>query len=214
MYPHRIRLLGPWDCERIGAPQLAGSKPQHIAPPICFRDKGLRGTLRLTRRFGYPGRIDSYEHVWLTFAEVADQAAATLNDQPLGTGLAGTFEMEVTPLLAARNRLEIVLNAESEGAGLGEVALEVRRDAFLRGLRAIEEPGGTLRVTGSVVGTGGPLELYALAGGRTAYYCPTEAAPEGKPFDLAILPESPTREIRVELVCGAEQWYVVDVTVE
>ena len=122
--------------------------------------------------------------------------------------------MEVTPLLAARNRLEIVLNAESEGAGLGEVALEVRRDAFLRGLRARAEPDGTLRVTGSVVGTGGPLELYALAGGRTAYYCPTEAAPEGKPFDLAILPESPTREIRVELVCGAEQWYVVDVTVE
>src|SRR6266404_5295860 len=130
MYPHRIRLLGPWDCQPIAASGEA-APPCHITPPLRLRDAGLAGPLRLTRRFGYPGRIDSYEHVWLTFADVADRADVALNDQPLGTGLAGAFEMEITPLLASRNRLDVRLDADSDVAGLGEVALEVRRDAFL-----------------------------------------------------------------------------------
>ena len=29
MYPHRIRLLGPWDCEALDSPSSA----QHITPP-------------------------------------------------------------------------------------------------------------------------------------------------------------------------------------
>src|SRR6266446_685850 len=85
MYPHRIRLLGPWDCDSIGA--SAQPAPPHVTPPIRFQELGLCGQLRLIRRFGYPGRIDPYEHVWLTFADVADRAAITLNDQPIGTEL-------------------------------------------------------------------------------------------------------------------------------
>ena len=209
MYPHRIRLLGPWDCEPITLHQ----PPQHVTPPMVFHTLGLRGQIRLTRRFGYPGRIDFYEHVWLTFADLTDGADIALNETVIGVGMAGAFEAEVTPLLAQRNCLEIVLDARSETAGLGEVALEVRRDAFLRGVRAAATPDGTIRVTGSVVGHGQPLDLYALGGGQTVYYSPTEAATEGKSFDFVVPSQSPVREMRVELVCGAEQWYVVELPI-
>src|SRR5947199_2618117 len=131
MYPHRIRLLGPWDYESIVAPGEPAATPGRITPPVRLHSIGLHGRLKLTRRFGYPGRIDPYEHVWLAFSEVADRADIALNDQPLGAELAASFEMEVTHLLEARNRLVVHLEAESSSAGLGEVALEVRRDAFL-----------------------------------------------------------------------------------
>src|SRR5579859_6612977 len=148
MYPHRIRLLGPWECEPL-APALP---PRRFVPPARLRDVGLlnfAGTVRLTRRFGYPGRIDSYEHVWLTFADIVGVADITLNDHLVASAVTGAAEFEVTPRLAPRNRLDVLLHADSDAAGLpGEIALEVRRDAFLRQIAAHGDRDGKVCVTG------------------------------------------------------------------
>jgi hypothetical protein len=214
MYPHRIRLRGPWDCQ----PVAPDGPARRITPPARLRDAGLAGfagRVRLTRRFGYPGRIDSYEHVWLTFAEVTGRAQVMLNGVRLGADRFGTFEFDVTDRLADRNALEIVLDAEDDEAGLaGEVAMEIRRDAFLRDVRAAEQPDSTLRVTGQVVGRAEPLELYVLADGKALFYSPISAHPDGHPFDVASPEAATSRQVRVELVHVAERWYEVAVPVE
>jgi hypothetical protein len=214
MYPHRIRLHGPWDCEPI-EPGLAPSAVRRFVPPARVCDAGLAsfaGRARLTRRFGYPGRIDDYEHVWLTFTGVVGAAQVALNGEVLGSGLTGSFEFEVTRLLGARNRLEVILDAASDDAGLmGEIALEVRRDAFLRDVAAACTPDGTIRVTGVVVGKSAvPLELYVLAGRQTAGYATIEPRPDGAAFDLACTPEGVATHVRVELIGVADVWYVAE----
>ena len=90
---------------------------------------GFDGRVRFRRRFGYPGRIDVYERVWLTFEGVADDAAIRLNDRVLerNAEAGATLEFDVTSLLQARNGLVVDVEGTAERGGLwGEVALEVR----------------------------------------------------------------------------------------
>jgi hypothetical protein len=210
MYPHRIRLLGPWDCEAIAPDQTVAAS--RFTPPGRLSDMGQTGRVRLVRRFGYPGRIDSYEHVWLTIADVGGGADISLNGHLLIAAFAGTCEFEVTPLLEARNRLEVAVDVHA--GVLGEVALEIRRDAFLRAVAAHTGEDGTVRVTGQVIGTSArPLELYVLADGRNTAYTMIEGRPEGQPFEIFFQSEALAPEIRVELVHVAERWYAVEIAV-
>src|SRR5260370_41546953 len=121
MYPHTIRLRGPWEVEPVA--RMVRSADGHVetlATPVPPRfrmtmpgrwDQGgladFVGRLRFRRRFGYPGRIDAHERVWLTFAGVPGAAEAWLNDQTLGRhdGPAEPFEFEGTDLLNGRNEL-------------------------------------------------------------------------------------------------------------
>src|SRR5262249_56850076 len=119
--------------------------------------------VRCRRRFGYPGRIDDYERVWLTFAGIEGAADVWLNGESLGRH-AGACEFDVTRLLRQRNELVVDVAAPSDAGGLwGEVALEVRCTAFLRGVRMWAVPavaGVELHAAGEVVGTAErPLEL-------------------------------------------------------
>jgi hypothetical protein len=185
-YPHRIRLRGPWRSEPLGS------------------------GARRSRRFGYPGRIDDDERVWLTFAGAAGRVAVSLNGQALGThqGVAD-FEHEVTALLAARN--EVVMEVADGDASWAEVAMEVRRTAFLRGVRATAE-AGQMRVVGEVVGTAArPLELYVLLDGHTTHYTTIEPAETGRPFEVTAVNSG--RWLRVELIDGGSVWYVVEMPV-
>jgi hypothetical protein len=184
-YPHRIRLRGPWQ----SAPCAGG--------------------VRRARRFGYPGRIDADERVWLTFGGAGGRVAVSLNGHALGTHDGGLpFEHDVTGLLAARN--EVVMEVEGGGAQ-GDVALEIRRTAFLRGVRATAEGGG-IRVTGLVVGSAArPLELYVLLDGHTAHYATAAPSPEGHRFEAVV--GGTGREVRVELVDGGSVWYAVELPV-
>jgi hypothetical protein len=191
MYPHRIRLRHPWQCEALGP-----------------------GRLRFRRGFGYPGRIDAHERVWLTFADVPGPADVRLNGQPLGRSGPGSFEFEVTPLLRPRNELVV----EVEGGGLGEVALEVRCTAFLRDVRRRADVRGDradLHVTGRVVGVAErPLELYVVVGRSPAAYEVVTATAEGQPFHVVVpglavpAPEGGAGVVvKVDLVNGATVWY-------
>jgi hypothetical protein len=228
MYPHRIRLRGPWQCEPLV--RLSNEADAPLPPPLSmtmpcrWRDGGLPGfggLVRFRRRFGYPGRIDAYERVWLTFAEIEGAAEIRLNGHALGEldKSAQDVEFEVTALLGARNELSVEVNATGDEGGLwGEVALEVRCTAYLRQVRFHPVADGNIRrlaVNGGVVGTcDRTLELYVIAGRSTVAYRTVEASPNGEAFQILSdpLPGEPEIEmpVRVELVNGACTWFVFE----
>jgi hypothetical protein len=172
------------------------------------------GKVRCVRRFGYPGRIDAHERVWLTFAGVDATSEAALNGRPLGrhTG-EGPFEFEITSLLKPRNELVVLVDSPNPRGGLwGEVAMEIRCPAFLRGLCCRETDGGRLHVEGEVVGDSArPLDLYVLVQNATVAYAVVEA---GKSFQLtsdAVPSDTAGEAVRLELVDGALVWYAEEV---
>jgi len=238
MYPHRIRLRGPWECEPLarlvrradGAHELVtqGLPPGlRMTMPARWRDGGLpgfAGRVRLRRRFGYPGRIDAYERVWLTCAGLEGVADVRLNEVALGrrAGADGQFEFDVTALLQPRNELTVDVEDATGAGGLwGEVALEVRCTAFLRQVLARWVEAGdrlSLHLSGELVGTcAGPLDLYALAERATVLYAPLTADGGVRPWEL-VAAEVPAAclvapALRVELVHAAVVWYAVEVPI-
>jgi hypothetical protein len=233
MYPHRIRLRGPWDCEPLARQVIRADgsvdwKTSDLPPafrmtmPAPWNQGGLSsftGRMRLSRRFGFPRRLDEHERVWLMFAGITGSAKVSLNGHCLGGQLESdrAFEFEITSLLQERNRL--VVDGESatpDGGIWGEVALEIRCTAFLHDveIEARDEGGQVeLQVRGAVVGTSArPLEVYVLAGCSTIAYARVEP---GRSFVLLSerLPQErwqQTGEVRVELVEGATVWYGID----
>jgi hypothetical protein len=217
-YPHRIRLRGPWDCEPL-ARARAGELPPPVrmTGPCTWAEGGLpdfAGRVRFRRRFGYPGRIDPHERVWLTFAGAEERAEVALNGTALGRHEGpGRFEFEVTPLLLPRNELVVDVEGPAERGGLSaEVALEVRCTAFLRDVRVWAE-GGELHAAGEVVGFAeGPLELYIILDRSAAAYSTTQAAPGGVAFHLTgqAGQAGEGARVQVDLVSGATVWYTVE----
>jgi len=192
--------------------------------PCRWSEGGLgifAGRVRFRRRFGYPGRIDCYERVWLTFAGLEGTADVILNGHGLGRQKedVARFEFDVTALLQQRN--ELVVEVESltgDGGLVGEVALEVRCSAYLRRIRmSVEER--QLHVCGELVGVcERPLDLYVLLDRATIGYTTLEASVEGRQFHLDSAwpddqdPAAP-HLVRVELVNGAMVWYAHEQTV-
>ncbi len=235
MYPHRIRLRGPWQCEPAAravkrvdgefemVPQ-ALPPPRPMTMPCRWGDGGLSdfaGRVLFRRRFGRPRRLDPHEVVWLTFVGVDTIALVTLNGCFLGRHeqAGGPFEFEVTELLLERNELVVEVEALSGNGGLwGEVALEVRAAAFLRDVRVWRELAeGTVRlhVQGEAVGMcDRPLDLYVLMGRSTIAYRPIQPTPAGQAFDLVYDGPIELAEIRIDLVNGAVVWYTVACTLE
>ena len=241
MYPHRIRLRGPWQCEPLARAvthadghvemvQQGLPPPCRMTLPCRWGEGGLgdfSGQVRFRRRFGMPRQLDSHELIWLTFAGADAIALVTLNGQFLGRHEQATepFEFEVTDLLRERNELVVDVEAQSGDGGFwDEVALEVRARAFLRRIRAWSELGdGTVRLhfQGEAVGTcERPLELYVLLNGSTIAYRTIQPTPAGQAFGLvhedrvADLGQTGSREVRIELVNGAVIWYTVACIVE
>jgi hypothetical protein len=224
MYPHRIRLRGPWDCEALAwAERRLGPLPPkgRMTMPCRWGEGGLgdfAGRVRFRRHFGWPGRLEAHERVWLTFAGVGGLAQVWLNGQVLGKqdGAAAPFEVEVTALLQIRNDLIVEIDGAGGQAGLwGEVALEVRCTAFPRAVRWWTVPVGEavqLHVAGDLVGVSErPLELYTLVDGQTVIYTTLEPTPSGTSFHLRSENLPGTRhEVRLEVVNGARIWYVVE----
>jgi hypothetical protein len=122
---HRIRLRGPWEVR-----PHSGAAAGRMTVPGTLRDggwAGFGGRVSFYRRFGRPSNLTDRETVWLIFEKVLGPAEVRLNDEQLGplTG-AGTFE--VTKSLAARNSVEVIVEATDDGCGVvGDVWLEVRR---------------------------------------------------------------------------------------
>jgi hypothetical protein len=177
---------------------------------------GYRGLARFTRKFGYPGKADpEFEHIWLTCEGCTDGADVRLNDTLLGQATGSSFAFDVTSLMTDRNRLEVMIDGQSDDAGLwGEVALEIRKDAYLANVHA-ERQGSNLRITGDAVGIAlQPLEMYTLLDNRNADYRTIAPCPAGTPFriELADVP-SVCESVRVELVHISSIWYVAELPV-
>jgi hypothetical protein len=226
MYPHRIRLRGPWECEPLAA---AGALPPRcrVTMPCRWGEVGLGafgGRVRCLRRFGMPRCIDAHERVWLTFAGADAAAAVWLNGAFLGRheGASDPFEFEITGLLQARNELRVEVEGPAETGGLwGEAALEIRCSAFVRGVR-IRSSGSIasarLHVAGEIVGSAErPLDVYVLLDGATVAYGMFPAAPAGNVFHLdsdELAPECcrapEPHMVRLDLVNGASMWYQIE----
>jgi hypothetical protein len=220
MYPHRIRLRGPWECKPIATADRSAPRSSRVTMPCRWPAAGLagfRGTAWFLRKFGYPGRIDTFEHVWLLFTGCTGCREIRLNGQVLTAAdpensRAETFTFEVTSLLTARNHLEVLIEGESDEAGLwGEVALEIRRGAWLSDVEGQATPTG-LQVTGRAIGAAPqPLEMYTIVDNRHADYRTIQPTPSGQSFhiDLPGFPSHP-RTIRVELIDVSTVWYAVE----
>lgn len=202
VYPHRIRLRGPWECEPLVSlrPGEALPPPRRMTMPCRWGEGGLgefAGRVRFRRRFGYPGRLDPEERVWLTFAGVSGAAEVWLNGQFLGRqpDHAGPFAYEVTALLRPRNELVVVVEATTPAGGLwGEVALEIRRTAYLHRLRAWQETGppGRVHLTGELCGSAAhPLDIYILWRGKRLLSATLVPQPPGQSFHLISEPLPP-----------------------
>jgi hypothetical protein len=182
-YPHRIRLRRPWECH------------------------AQETTVRCRRGFGYPGRIDAHERVWLTIDPGAARASVVLNEIPLGE-IRGSAEFEVTGLLQPRNVLVLeVERTAGQDEPWGEVALEVRCTAYLRNVRAWTD-GLTLHAAGEVAGFAEePLDLYLILDRSPLAETRVTA---GQPFVLsANAAAGPGQIVQVDLVNGAVVWYTM-----
>ena len=220
IYPHRIRLRGPWECVPIEARGGLLPMPRRVTMPGRFGDHGLAafaGRVRYVRKFGYPGRIDDHERIWITCAGMEGSAEIHLNDVVLATDYLGPFAFDVTAHMKQHNRLDVTIAADAERGGLwGEVALEIRCSAYLRDLSARPLPDGAIEVSGLVAGTcDRALELYAIADRAHVHYQLIDARPEGTPFRFRIPPAIPTvQHVRVDLVNVATVWYAWESTVD
>jgi hypothetical protein len=205
MYPHRIRLRGPWDCQplarsvtrsdgRVEWTEQGLPGALRMTMPCRWSEGGLpdfTGRMRYRRTFGSPRRLDDDERVWLTFAGVDASASVWLNGQSMGKheGAAEPFEFDITSILRQRNELIVEVESPNTYGGLyGEVALEVRCTAFLRSVRAWierEDAGESFHISGQVVGQSlYPLDLYAILGRSTVAYARAEPSIAGILFHL------------------------------
>lgn len=194
MYPHVIRLRGPWELSPLDAP--AGAARPLRLPAAA----GLGAPAWLVRRFGYPGRLDADERVFLTIAGAAGCLAAVVNHTPGPAPAGAWYEWDITALLAARNELRLHV------AGLPEeVALEVRRTAWLRGVE-VSRRGGGVRAVGEAVGRApAPLDLYLVADRRPAAEARIVPSELGERFCLESAHAGSS--VTVDLVGGAVVWY-------
>lgn len=216
MYPHRIRLRGPWEYEPLGSSALPKSR---MSVPCRWDEAGLKdfvGRVRFQRRFGRPRRLEAHERVWLTFDGVLESANVWLNGQSLGKCGSGIdpFEWEVTTLIDERNELTVEVESTKGPGGItGEVALEIRSSAFLRNVAIWISAAGKIHASGEVVGTAEQrLELYMIHGRRTAAYLPLESADGPMNFELISEIMEPGFEdiVRVELIAGATVLYGIE----
>jgi hypothetical protein len=210
MYPHRIRLRGPWECEPLASDLL----PRRVFMPSGWLDAGLagfRGKACFSRKFGYPGNADpATEHIWLTCDGLSGCRTIVLNGKTLSEDACTSFSFDVTKLLAQRNKLDVTIEGTNETEGLwGEVALEIRKDAYLSKVR-VERADAAVRIVGRVVGIADrPLELYTMIDGKHADYrtiAPTDA---GAPFEIDIA-DANALSVRLDLIHVSTIWYAVE----
>ena len=132
MYPHRINLRGPWQCETLDT--ALPKRVHRVNMPCRWADTPLNdcsGRIRCQRRFHWQKPLDAKERLFLVVGAADYRAEVTLNGQFLGKheGAFDPFEFEITHLVQASNDLSI--EVDSQGGLWGTVFLEVRRECFL-----------------------------------------------------------------------------------
>lgn len=129
MYPHRIRLRGPWqygpltrtvvDSGGVCAEPGACPSPGRLKIPASWQGTPLEsfcGRVEFRRTFRSPRTLDPEEHVWLVFEGVDYFAEVSLNGTLLGrhAGFFETFEFDVTRHRKLRNELTVRVDVPRE----------------------------------------------------------------------------------------------------
>ena len=188
MYPHVIRLRGPWEYRTLDGASLTGA----FTPPGFWRDAGLPdywGAVNLRRGFNWVAKPTDDEVVWLCLDRCVGATTVRLNGVELGSHdfTWGAVRYSVNSLLRDRNQLEVDVDApldldrlhdrygslgcrEGDAVGssrkpvggiLGEVALSVESRRL-----ALREP----RLATGWSDAGGSFELQAQLVGTPAKY--------------------------------------------
>jgi hypothetical protein len=131
MYPHVIRLRGPWECVPADAPE---TEPVRVTPPCDVREtfgEQFQGRVIMRRGFHAPVALVANEALWLVIESVGGAARVTLEGALLGEIAPGrdvVWERNITARQQARMTLEIELTIGDAASGptLGAVRLEVR----------------------------------------------------------------------------------------
>jgi hypothetical protein len=176
---------------------------------------GFHGAARFTRAFGYPGNVDDSEHVWLTCDGCTGCCEVRLNGQLLTCESCREFAFDVSRIMSQRNRLEVLIQGDTPEAGLwGEVALEIRKDAYLAAVHIEQTKSGVL-LSGKAVGAvPQPLELYVLVDGTHVDYRTIVPTAQGTPFQFVLTQITPASQTaRVELIQISSIWYSVELAI-
>jgi hypothetical protein len=130
MYPHVIRLRGPWECVPVEAP---ASEPLRVTPPCDVREvlgADYRGRVLFRRSFHAPVALVANESLWLVIESVGGPARVTLDGTPLGEIAAGeAWDCDITSRQRQSMQVTVELTVGDEngiGPTLGAVRLEVR----------------------------------------------------------------------------------------
>lgn len=225
MYPHRIRLRGPWQIEPHAESGNA-VPPFTVSMPCTWSEMGLgsfRGMVRLRRSFGMPRRLDSWERIWLTGADVHWQTDVFLNDEQLGTIVAcgQPISLEITGKLRERNEVCLVTQLDVPGATVGhDLALEIRAAAWLDQVHSqltLADAQSELTIRGRAYGASPtPVDAFVIVGRHVAHQTRVEPTESGRHFEWKFtLTASDTVHaehglISVELVQGSAIWYRIE----
>jgi len=216
MYPHRIRLRGPWTL-KTAAGTIVPVKIDDGSNAARLDPTAVPSPVQLCRRFSWLARLQAHERLWLVLERSAVTSCA-LNGMALGlTTVAERHqECEVTSLAQRSNALALDLPAGQWQLGYPEVALEVRCRTFLRNAAwSIDTIDRRLEITGLLVGANEtPLELYARAGDVNVLYEVVYASQPCSPFrcrsENIETPMDELTPIQIDLVKGGVIWHRVN----
>lgn len=131
IYPHVIRLAGPWECEvlRTDSGSPTSTTSQRIQPPLncgALFGSDFRGQVRFRRRFNRPTNLDPQEAVWLVIENGEAHGRVGLNELSIGElrSDASQAEFDITPSLQTHN--DLTIDIEHPGS-FTSVRLEIRR---------------------------------------------------------------------------------------
>lgn len=130
MYPHRMRLHGPWQYEPLARTVVypdgrIEERPGPLPDPGSMKVPntwlgtpldGFRGRVRWRRRFHSPRALEPDERLWIVFDGVDYFADVSLNGTHLGRheGYFERFEFDVTALVGPRNELVVDVDCPAE----------------------------------------------------------------------------------------------------
>jgi hypothetical protein len=196
MYPHDIRLAGPWE-------QVAVSN----------------GSPRLRRRFGRPRNLDEWERVWLITTERPSEITVPwlLNGTELIWSQRGDgfLRSNVTEILRERNELLVEWGSPAGRESFKGAILEIGCRAYVEKVEFHSHPvngGYSLSVEVRLLSESAddPLELYALIDGESYGYCGplSLAGPVSHEFrlDERAFASGASVTLRIELICRSTVW--------
>jgi hypothetical protein len=210
MYPHRIRLRGPWTLKTAaGAIASVNVNPESTLDPTL-------SAIKLCRRFSWLQQLQAHERLWL----VLERSAVTggmLNNKALELAAVaeGHQECEVTSLTRRSNQLWLEIAPGESQRAFPQVALEVRCRTFLRQLTwQIDTANRKLEIAGLLVGLNEtPLELYVRAGEVNVLYTLVNANEPCAPFryqsEIPTAVMGAAMPIQIDLVNGGVIWHRV-----